>query len=282
MYPVEKGVLENSVAYFHTPSQVAKSIFFYLICVGHFYCDENYYLKRKAYDSFLLMYIKAGKGLIFSDEQSFSAKAGDVILLNCHKPHSYRTTGSWETLWLHFDGNVSTEYFDLISTRFGCVVPLNDSVIIQERLEQILDDFKNSKIINESLLSCHIQRMLSEIHTISAAYPHDEHDQANPMIKAITYIKNNYNKNISLHDVATHLCMSIYYFSRLFKKSTGYSPYEYITMIRLNRAKYLLKTTELPIKEITFQTGFNSETNFITCFKQHTKYTPSEFRKIPF
>lgn len=279
MSTMEKGILHNSCAYFHTPSQLAKSMFFYLICAGHYYCDSSYHVQRNSLDSFLLMYIKEGEGTISFDGRTLPAKAGDIVLLNCYKPHSYKAV-KWETLWCHFDGNVSAEFFDLIFHSAGCVFSLNDSQVIPKYLTEIIETFKKGSMLNEPLLSCNIQRMLAELHIISSEYSHDAKDQTNS-VKAITYIKNNYDRKISLHDLANHVCMSVYYFSRVFKKSTGYSPYEYITMIRLNRAKNLLKTTKLSIKEIAFKIGFNSEANFITCFKQHHKFTPNEFRKMP-
>lgn len=276
---MEKGILRNSCAYFHTPSQLAKSMFFYLICAGHYYCDNNYHVQRNSLDSFLLMYIKDGEGTISFDGKTLRAKAGDVVLLNCYKPHAYKTA-KWETLWCHFDGNVSSEFFDLIYQSAGCVFSLKNSQLIPQYLEEILELLKDGKMVNEPLLSCKLHRMLAELHIISSEYSHDINEQTNSA-KAITYIKNNHDKKISIHDLANHVCMSVYYFSRIFKKSTGYSPYEYITMVRLNRAKDLLKTTKLSIKEIAFKIGFNSEANFITCFKQHHTFTPNEFRKMP-
>lgn len=281
MYVIEKGVLSHSQAYFYTPSQLAKSILFYVICAGHFYCDSNYHLKRKSYNSFLFMYIRAGEGAVYFDDKVVTAKAGDIVLLNCYRPHAYSTEG-WETVWCHFDGNICTEYFNLIYNRSGCVLPLHGSPLIPDCLQDILQTLQSGQILNEHLVSCHIQRMLAEIYGMAAQYPSNGTEQDHPMVKAITYIKANYASKISLNDLAEHLCMSVYYFCRVFKKTTGYSPYEYVTMVRLNHAKDLLKTTKLTVKEISFATGFNSEANFITCFKQHTKNTPTEFRKVPF
>lgn len=275
----EKGVLHHSYAYFHTPSQLAKSMFFYLICAGHFYCDSNYHVQRNSLNSFLLMYIKNGEGTITFDDKTVPAKTGDIVLLNCYQPHSYKAI-KWETLWCHFDGNVSAEFFDLIYNTSSCVFPLLGSQVVLDSLATILDTFKKGSTLNEPLVSCNIQRILTELHLIASGYLHDTIDQTNSA-KAITYIKNNYNRKISVQEIAAHTCMSMYYFSRVFKKSTGYSPHEYITMVRLNRAKILLKTTELSIKELAFKIGFNSEANFITCFKKHNTYTPTEFRKMP-
>ncbi|MVM41222.1 substrate-binding domain-containing protein [Spirosoma sp. HMF3257] len=56
---------------------------------------------------------------------------------------------------------------------------------------------------------------------------------------------------------------------------------DYLTEIRLKRAKFLLKETNKPMSEIADETGFNSAAYFTTFFKQHTKKTPSEYRKSP-
>jgi len=281
MYTIEKGVLNGSSAYFHTPSTMAKSMFFYIISAGNFYCDSNYYIERNNHSSYLLMYIKEGEGTICYNGKTFTAKANDVVLLNRNRPHSYGTKG-WETLWFHFDGNVSDQYFQFLYNKYGCVIPMENSNIIPKYLNTILDIFKLDKMLSEPLVSCYIQRMLTELILVSSGHDENNHDSSNPVLSAINFIHENYKSKINLNNLSEISCMSQYYFSRIFKKETGYSPYEYILMIRLNRAKTLLKTTNLRVKDIAFEVGFNSESNFVTCFKDHVDMTPSEFRVIPF
>lgn len=281
MYTIEKGVLNNSSTYFHTPSNLAKSIFFYLICAGHFYCDSNYHIERTDHNSYLLMYIKEGEDTICYNGKTFTAKSNDVVLLNCRRPHSYQTKG-WETLWFHFDGNVSDQYFQLLYNKCGCVIPLGSSNIIPKYLITILDTFKSGKMFNEPLVSCYIYRMLTDLILVSSDYDEKKLDPSNPILSAINFIHENYKNKINLNNLSDNSCISPYYFSRIFKKETGYSPYEYILMTRLNHAKTLLKTTNLRVKDIAFEVGFNSESNFVTCFKQNVDMTPSEFRAIPF
>jgi AraC-like DNA-binding protein len=106
--------------------------------------------------------------------------------------------------------------------------------------------------------------------------------KTNPIEDAILYIENNYNAKITIEDLAQQVLLSPYYFSRIFKKETGYSPYEYIIIYRINVAKKLLRETDLTIKEIAYMTGFHSESHFVTTFRQHAEYTPLQFRKMPF
>lgn len=282
MYTIESGVLEGSCAFFNSPSNVAKPLFFYISSLGHFYCDHNYRVKRDKFDSYLLMYVVAGEGLITINNRAQTIKANDIILINCYKPHIYETSSSMETLWMHFDGNVSNDYFNLINERSGNVINSRNSTLVQDYLLSMIDDFRKNRMINEAILSCTIQRMLAELLILSAENTLGNSTNSNYIDESIAFIRNNYKNKISLEDISANVCMSPYHVSRIFKRETGYSPYEYVSILRLNHAKTLLKTTDLSIKEIAFECGFNSETNFIIAFKNHTSLTPGEFRKIPF
>lgn len=279
MHVSEKGVLENSSIFFNTPSNIAKSIFFYIKCAGHFFCNQDYFLKRDDYSSFLLMHIIDGEGTIYYDDKVFYAKPNDVVILNCYKPHIYTTT-KWETKWIHFDGNVSNEYVELIYNTLGPVISLNNSIVIPTYLTTILDTFRNGLLPNEPKTSCYIQEMLTELLMSSSENIFDIKNQN--LTDTILYIEKNFKNKLTLKDLASIASISPYHYSRIFKKKTGYSPYEYIIMIRINHAKKLLKTSNMLIKEIAYETGFNSESNFVTSFKDHTHYTPKEFREIPF
>lgn len=279
MHTYEKGVLKNSCTFFHTPSNMAKTMFFYLKCAGHFFCSSDYLVKRDNYNSYLLMYIRKGHGKVCYDNKTYLVKENDVIILNCYNQHMY-TANQWETLWIHFDGNMSKEYFDTLFERSGCIFPLGNSSIISEYLSKIIDSFKNNECLNEPLVSCSIQRMLTELLLLSSSSYYNS--MKNPVTMAIDYINSHYGDKINLEDLSSLVNMSPFYFSRKFKKETGYSPYEYIIMTRINEAKKLLKGTKLLIKEISFRVGFNSETNFVTCFRSHTNLTPTEFRDTPF
>ena len=94
----------------------------------------------------------------------------------------------------------------------------------------------------------------------------------------IAYINNHLTEILSLNDLASQASLSPFYFSRLFKKETGFSPHEYVILSRINNAKYLLNFPELSIKDVCFKTGFSSESSFCTTFKKSVGMTPSEYR----
>jgi len=277
----EGGVLSNSSIFFHTPSSIAKSAFFYLKCAGEFYCDGSYNVERDTYYSYLIMYVRKGNGTVFFDNRTYPVCANDVVILNCHQPHQYYTDTGWETLWLHFDGNSSSELFDLIYNRAGAVVPMGESKTVHRYLSSIVESFKNNKPLPEALISCHIHRMLVEILLLSSGTEEGGIDSINPVLDAVSYIQTNFSRRLTVGEIAGYVNISPFHFSRLFKKEMGYSPYEYIIKTRIDHAKALLKNTKLTVKEISYLVGFNSESNFVNTFHESVSLTPNEFRNTP-
>lgn len=96
--------------------------------------------------------------------------------------------------------------------------------------------------------------------------------------KAIRFIKENENRAVSLRDVAAHCMMSAAYLSRLFNVQTGQSITEYIARHKVEKAKELLRTTDLRVYEIAERVGYTDEHYFNRVFKRYTNQSPRDFR----
>lgn len=92
------------------------------------------------------------------------------------------------------------------------------------------------------------------------------------------YIINNYNKNISLKDVADEVFLSQNYLSELFKKELGEGFYDFLSKYRIKKAKEILLTTNLKVYEIAQMIGYNDSITFGRAFKKITGTTPNNFR----
>ena len=104
-------------------------------------------------------------------------------------------------------------------------------------------------------------------------------EKSNNLIEtAIDYIKENYNKNISLDDVSRVVDISPYYFSKLFKEEVGEGFVEYVTNIRIEKAKELLKSN-MPMKEICSMVGYSDPNYFSRTFKKNVGVTPTEYKE---
>ena len=96
--------------------------------------------------------------------------------------------------------------------------------------------------------------------------------------EARQYIEKNFAKDISLDDVAGSVDVSPYYFTRMFKEETGETFIEYLTKLRINRAKELIRDPLMTIGEIGQAVGYADPNYFSRIFKKTTGMTPSEFR----
>lgn len=106
----------------------------------------------------------------------------------------------------------------------------------------------------------------------------DEH--GNHLVRqAQTYIQENYQKDLSLDELSKELDISPYYFSKLFKEETGSNFVEYLTSLRMSRAKELLKDENRSMKEICMEVGYSDPNYFSRIFKRNFGVTPTEYRE---
>lgn len=302
MYYPEKGVLPASNTYFALTSNTARSMYFYLDRVGHYFCDGTYGVRKKGSEHFHLMYVKEGRGAIRNGNKTVALKAGCVALMG-YLPYEYAPDEKgWETVWITFNGCTSQQMFDYLYEKTAGVIDVSDNVIVPKYLGKVLSAYENGDSPGKSpgdtlgkspgdtpcespcepILSCHIQRILSElILIVSKSSYNDSQEEASPSLEAIHYIENNFGSRLTLEELSEKVSMSTFYFSRVFKKETGYTPYEYILSVRINHSKNMLKCTRLSVKEIGHKVGFNSESNFVQTFRKRTGMTPNDFRVMP-
>jgi AraC-like DNA-binding protein len=96
--------------------------------------------------------------------------------------------------------------------------------------------------------------------------------------KAKEYIHEKFATDISLFEISGYSCVSPFHFSRIFKKFTSFSPYQYLLNVRLKHSEMMLKNRAMPISEISFSAGFNSAETFATAFKRKYKKNPTQWR----
>jgi two-component system, response regulator YesN len=106
-----------------------------------------------------------------------------------------------------------------------------------------------------------------------------EEQTSGVITKAKAYMEENFHKDISLEDVSRAVDISSYYFSKLFKEETGENFIEYLTNIRIEKAKKLLQNRDISIKNICADTGYSDPNYFSRIFKKYVGVTPTEYRE---
>lgn len=275
MKSCESLIAEESEYYVYAPSLLAKEAFYYVICTGHFLYKPGYSLKRDAYDSFLLLYVEEGELTVEWAEQKKCAREGSFVLLNCYEPHAYSTEKGCRCLWCHFDGHGARSCYEAVSTRLGTVFTIRNALPVLFKLKEVFELFAPGSAIKEPLVS----KYLTDILTAFLLYsPEKESIGTGIAESAMTYINEHFKEELSNEFLARRLGISPYHFIRLFKRETGLTPHEYLVRTRIDMAKYLLKNTGLPVKDICYTTGFSCESVFCSSFKKNVGMTPANYR----
>ncbi|MEY8389356.1 response regulator [Oscillospiraceae bacterium 38-13] len=107
-----------------------------------------------------------------------------------------------------------------------------------------------------------------------------ENETTRPIRMAKQFIQENYGQNITLEDVCGAVGFSSAYFSALFKKETGEGFSKYLTQVRIDQAKKLLRETGLSVSEVCESVGYSDRKHFTQTFHKMTGVTPAEFRRL--
>jgi AraC family transcriptional regulator len=94
------------------------------------------------------------------------------------------------------------------------------------------------------------------------------------------YINSHLDRDLKLTELSAIAQISPYHFLRLFKKSVGITPHQYILQQRIDRAKYLLRSSNLDVAAIALRVGFCDASHLTRCFKSILGKTPSQWRQI--
>lgn len=228
------------------------------------------------------------------DKKIISGKKNSVLFFRPDELHFGRMSRSGVHSYL--DIFIPVTFFARISHGEEAAVFLNDrskeriNCISLERLQQetIADLAKQTIEILQSEGSPEDLRLFSIIlQVILLCNDHYEteknkktpDDMPKIVAKTMRYISENFEKQLTLTELAADANCSVAYLSRIFKQHTGMTIYQYITAIRIANAQILLRKG-LSVTEVCFAAGFNDCSNFICKFKKVTGITPLKFQKI--
>ena len=264
--------------------EVIKTFPFYCTEAGEFFAGKKYYTERDSRSGYQLIYTVSGCGRFIFGTETISLPAGSAIIIRCSERHRYETdTAVWHNLWLHFDGAGAAAYERYINEagRYYAV-EISDTDGFTSNLRLVLNLAEKTDMISYSLSSDCISSLMTEALTQrlrSGISGSDKGGRYPEIHAAISFIRQNYNKQIGIDDITSVANMSRFHFIRVFKRHMGVTPYDYLIGCRISKAKILLRTTSKSVFEIAEEVGYKSKSNFIAKFRDLTGMTPAIYRR---
>jgi AraC-like DNA-binding protein len=274
--PNPPGLSPNSLCFSFTPSDLAQELFFYPTWCGHFYCNHHYFIKRETYPPLLVAYVRKGMFHVEYRGQTFEAEKGDVLLLDCREPHYYHAHDGLEFVYIHFDGSNSREICQLIMAQSGSLIRDESNILIGNLLYNMVKFHENGGVETLMLSSARIYRILEYL--LASNLPQAMEDDT--IQNAISYIRSNSHRKITVDELANISNFSASYFAHRFKQYTGFSPMDFVINTRLEKAKSLLIRTSKSVAEITDEVGYSSSTCLINIFEKRIGSSPKQYRKM--
>ena len=197
--------------------------------------------------------------------------------------------GKNETEFLMF--SLDPPFVDRIARRIGATTPVE---LIQnlgandQQIEHIALAFKDElemgcpsgRLYGDSLAVALVARLLAKFAACIPVAP--DQSRVLPLDRlrtAIDYINDNLSEDLTLGEIADAARLNPFYFSRIFRQSTGTSPHQYVLQRRVERAKRLLLDRRLSLVEVALVVGFQNQSHFTALFHRLTGVTPKTYRE---
>lgn len=247
--------------------------------------------------AFEITMVLSGGGTYATDESEFEFLDGDIFLFGTDERHWIKKLHCrTEFLNIHFEPRfIWSENFGISSGELIRVFlnrkkkPFNkldmekDSSKAISRLMFLMEkELVEKKQEHEIMLKVHLVNILIEmIRSFEGQLSESDFSynaqSLHHIEKSLKYIDAHLSENLTLTEIAQKAHMSKNYFCRLFKKLNGMSPWDYITVKRIERAVMYLNTTDLTRLEIAQRCGYNNTSNFYYAFKKVTGKAPGDY-----
>lgn len=254
----------------------------YVCFCGYARCEPLHSYGPAMRSHYLLHYIVDGKGTYQTGERKFQLEAGEGFLIEPNSLVYYQADGKepWSYLWIGFSGKRAEEYLEDLGLN-SCQLTFR-SQKGQELKRLVLemmgcsDGSVTSRFRQQSLLYGFFSILSENAVDRGRSEPSKENFY---MERAVTFIRNRYSSNIKVADIAGHLCVDRSYLYKLFKNTLDMSPQEFLTEVRLSRAKELLSATKLSVEQVALSCGYQDTLVFSKAFKRSTGMAPKEYRR---
>lgn len=229
---------------------------------------EGYSFPLHFHRSFEVANLIEGNVNLQIDGIDYEVKETDTVIIFPEQIHSITAHGNNRVILLQF----APEMIDCFSRQYQGLIPQNN--VLRGRMLPEDAVFSQNLFLQKAAL----YQLVGELTELTSFKQADITGNSKILHRILSYIEQHFTESCTLKEAADCLGYEYTYLSRFFKKHTNLSYTQYLNRCRIQHAMELLKTKNLPIYEIAYQSGFENVRNFNRIFLENTGLTPSQMR----
>ena len=237
-------------------------------------------------EAFIIQLVEQGVNGFYCDGKTHTAHAGSIVLINAYEVHTGYSAGrvplAYRSLYLtpDFLARACTQ----LSGGHAAAPLLSAHVIHDARLAGLIRQVHRAAQGLCDDLGFHTRLLQTVSHVLQRYVNSPLHapaagNETAAVQRAREYLHANYASNVSLAALARHSYLSPFHLVRTFRKAMGMPPHEYLTNLRIERAKQFL-ASGVPLSQVALQTGFIDQSHLHRRFKHLVGLTPGQFLKV--
>lgn len=253
--------------------------------------------KRHWHEHLQIYYFTDGTAYLECGQKKFNVAAGSIVIINSNELHyleSYSDDLKFYAIRIEPIFLFSNQE-DLLQAKYLAPLALNritfknliqNDLQILECIKTILKEYSSKEIGYELAIKADIYQLIVYLLRgyVDKVLNENEFEERirilNKFERVFRLIEEKYAEKLSLNALADCVSFSPHHFCRTFKQMTGKTTTDYINGIRLDKATYYLKQTDLNITEIAMKCGFDNINYFSRLFRKHYDITPTKYRKL--
>lgn len=234
-------------------------------------------------DGTKIIFIQEGQTAFLINGQKLTVERGDLLIIHPFTEHHLRPLSeepfkAYVLSFLHLELSELPKGF-LTSPDQPCLYKAQENYMtIEKYLENIEEEIKIGAFGSEELVSSILVTLLIKILRFIHSDTNSDR-KASMSEKIVKYIKENYNRDLSLDELASIVFVNPYHLAHTFKSEIGVPPIQFLIQYRIEKAKEILIHTNMPVREIAFKVGYPNANYFNSLFKKFTGLSPGKFRK---
>jgi AraC-like DNA-binding protein len=265
--------------------------------------SRDVHLTPSYHDYLEIVYFYEGSCVFYVGDRGYSCTRGDLVIVGDTEFHHVETNPKEilkdlnlffmpELIYEAGSGEATLEYLkpffgrhDGFSHRIPATVVRRSPIL--ERLVAIHRELRDQEDYYKLAVQNHLREILIWLlryyqhGTPSLEAYNAKKRNIRRLGNVFEFLRTNHQHGITLDQVAEAACMSNSYFCRFFKNVTGHTYTDYLSRLRVDRAKELLLRSDLPITAVGLEVGFESHSYFDRVFKRYTGKSPQEYRNQP-